>query len=78
MSISISAIEAKIKQFEQEMAAALTNHTALNGAITALKMVLDDAKAVADVVAPTSPVTAGINVADEAVGAVDAVSQPQS
>lgn len=65
MTLTIAAIEERIKNYEKAIEQSLANHNAMVGALQELKNLLDITVKVADVVAPASVVTEALNAADE-------------
>lgn len=85
----ITSFESKIKMLEQSIAQASSqveqwskNHAGLTGMLQATKEALAEAQRVMDVVAPESPVTEALNVAENvanvAVNVVDNIESADS
>lgn len=64
MSLTIDAIENRIKQYEEEIVKVVSNHTGLTAALGELKQLLAVASEVVAVVVPSaSPIVDGIESA---------------
>ena len=81
VSVLIAAFEAKIKLLETSIANAATqakqwsdNHHGLTGMLQATKEALADAQNVMEVVAPESPITEALNIAEEVANVVGTVA----
>lgn len=81
VSVLIAAFEAKIKLLETSMAQAAAqakqwsdNHHGLTGMLQATKEALADAQNIMEVVAPESPITEALNVAEEIANVVGTVA----
>ena len=81
VSVLIEAFESKIKMLEQSIAQAAgqitqwtNNHNGLTGMLQATKEALEDTNKVLDVIAPASPITEALNVAEEIVNVVGNVA----
>lgn len=81
VSVLIEAFESKIKMLEQSIAQAAgqitqwtNNHNGLTGMLQATKEALADTNKVLDVIAPASPITEALNVAEEIVNVVGNVA----
>lgn len=81
VSVLIAAFEAKIKLLESSIVNAAAqakqwsdNHHGLTGMLQATKQALDDAQNVMEVVAPLSPITEALNVAEEVANVVGTVA----
>ena len=81
VSVLIEAFESKIKMLEQSIAQAAgqitqwtNNHNGLTGMLQATKEALADTNKVLEVIAPASPVTEALNVAEEVVNVVGNVA----
>ena len=81
VSVLIEAFESKIKMLEQSIAQAAgqitqwtNNHNGLTGMLQATKEALADTNKVLDVIAPASPITEALNVAEEVVNVVGNVA----
>ncbi len=71
MSLSVEAIENRIKQYEEEIVKIVNNHTGLMAALAELKQLLSVATDVVAVVAPEA--VPSIEVASEVVDAIDGI-----
>ena len=81
VSVLVEAFESKIKMLEQSIAQAAgqitqwtNNHNGLTGMLQATKEALADTNKVLDVIAPASPITEALNVAEEIVNVVGNVA----
>ena len=88
VSVLIASFESKIKLIEDSIAQATaqvnqwtSNHAGLIGMLQATKEALIDAHKVMDVLDPSSPITEGLNIAENVAtvveNAVDAVESPK-
>lgn len=73
LSSFLESLEVKVKQTEANVANALAQYHGLTGILTGLQNALSEAKAVANVVAPSSSVAATLDVASEVVSAAEAI-----
>ena len=76
MSLTLEAVESRIKEYEAEIAKVVTNHATLVGGLNELKQLLSIAGEVAAAVAPEA--TPVIEVVSEVVDAVDEAVQPSA
>lgn len=80
VSVLIDSFTSKIELLEKSIAQASAqvkqwtdNHNGLVGMLQATKEALNDAQAVMEVVAPASPITEGLNAAENIANVVDGV-----
>ncbi len=74
MSLSVQAIEGRIKQYEEEIMKVVANHTGLTAALAELKQLLSVASEVVSVVDPAA--APAVSLIENVVSSVDSFISP--